>query len=235
MSIARCRRRLPRMQGGAVGKQTGLGQSAGDEAGRERDGQQSGGPVQEEPAVQASGMGTSQGGVAMGAARAAAMGVAQWMWGWRDWRVVLPGELCPARLEYNMDMALCDSDTWRAPGIPIGTGGAGSVCALDVVSALTLGMSAGIAEGVGATVKGTVRGTGTACTPGCPSPHRLGYGCHVCRRHPCRQCWGHWWGMCWRHPPGTTGGAGVTCRGCSRAACTGGSPVGAWCAGATGA
>ena len=89
--------------GGAAGGETGLGQSGGAEARRERDGREAGGPVREEPAVQASGMGTSQEGLVMGAARAAAMGAAEWMWGWRDWWVVLPAEPCPGGLEYNVD------------------------------------------------------------------------------------------------------------------------------------
>ena len=50
-------------------------------------------------------MGTSPRVVAMGLAHAAAMGVAEWMWEWRVWRVVQPGESCPAGLEYDQDMA----------------------------------------------------------------------------------------------------------------------------------
>ena len=49
-----------------------------------RGGWQAGGPVHVEAVVKASGMGTRSGGVAMGAARAAAMGVAEGMWEWRD-------------------------------------------------------------------------------------------------------------------------------------------------------
>ena len=65
--------------GGEAGEGTRLGQSASAEAGRERGSREASGPVQEESAVKASGMGTSPGGVAMGAARVAAMGVAEWM------------------------------------------------------------------------------------------------------------------------------------------------------------
>ena len=60
--------------------------------------------MQQEAVVKASGMGTSPGGVAMGAARFAAMGVSVWMRECRDWLVVLPGEPCPAGLEYNMHL-----------------------------------------------------------------------------------------------------------------------------------
>ena len=67
--------------GGAPRGEMGLDQSAGAEVGRDRGDREAGGPTQEEPAVEASMMGTSQGGVAMGAAREAAMGVAKWNWG----------------------------------------------------------------------------------------------------------------------------------------------------------
>ena len=44
--------------------------------------------MHQEPAVQTSGVEMSQEGVAMGAERAAAPGVAEWMWEWRGCRVV---------------------------------------------------------------------------------------------------------------------------------------------------
>ena len=43
--------------------------------------------------------------MALGEERTAVIGVAEWMWGWTDWRVVRPGELCPGGLEYEMDFA----------------------------------------------------------------------------------------------------------------------------------
>ena len=61
--------------------------------------------VQKKPAVQESGMGMTQEGVAMGAERAAALGVAEWMWEWMDWQVVQPREPCPGWLQLSMDFA----------------------------------------------------------------------------------------------------------------------------------
>ena len=36
--------------------------------------------------------------------RAKVEGVEDWMWEWRDWRQVAPGEPCPAGLAYSMDL-----------------------------------------------------------------------------------------------------------------------------------
>ena len=55
--------------------------------------------------VEASWMGTSLEGVALGMAHTTAMGVEEWMWGWRVWRVAQRGEPCPSVFEYEMDMA----------------------------------------------------------------------------------------------------------------------------------
>ena len=61
--------------------------------------------VQEESTVRAGEVGVNHEPVAQCEERTAGMGVAQWMWGWRDWRVVQPGKPCPGRLEYEMDFA----------------------------------------------------------------------------------------------------------------------------------
>ena len=64
--------------------------SGGQDAGRE---------VQEAQA-QAMGLGV----VVPSGERAKVEGVEDWMWEWRDWRQVAPGEPCPAGLAYSMDL-----------------------------------------------------------------------------------------------------------------------------------
>ena len=44
------------------------------------------------------------GGVEPSGGHAKGEGVEDWMWEWREWRQVAPGELCPAGLAYSMDL-----------------------------------------------------------------------------------------------------------------------------------
>ena len=62
-------------------------------------GQDTGRGVQE---AQAQAMGS--GVVDPSGERAKVEGVEDWMWEWRDWRQVAPGEPCPAGLAYSMDL-----------------------------------------------------------------------------------------------------------------------------------
>ena len=55
--------------------------------------------MQEESPVRAGEVGVIEEEVALGAERTAAMGVIEWMWGWRDWRVVRPGGPCAGGME----------------------------------------------------------------------------------------------------------------------------------------
>ena len=77
----------------------GLGPLAGAEAGREGEGPDTDGPVQEESPVRAGEVGVIEEKLALGAERTAAMWVTESPWGWRDWRVVQPGEPCAGGMQ----------------------------------------------------------------------------------------------------------------------------------------
>ena len=61
--------------------------------------------MQEESAVRAGEVEVNHEAVAPYGEGTAAMGVAEWMWEWRDSRVVWQGEPPPGGLEYEMDFA----------------------------------------------------------------------------------------------------------------------------------
>ena len=50
-------------------------------------------------------------------------GVEDWMWEWREWRQVAPGEPCPAGLVYSMDLHAGTS--WARARQPAGKAGRG--------------------------------------------------------------------------------------------------------------
>ena len=79
----------PRAEG-AKEKQSEVVASRGQDAGR-------GVPDAQAPAV-------GGGVVEPSGRRAKGEGVEDWMWEWREWRQVAPGELCPAGLVYSMDL-----------------------------------------------------------------------------------------------------------------------------------
>ena len=116
--------------------------------------------------------------------------------------------------------SFCNSNTWGAPGLAISTSGAGSVCALNVDSAPTLGTSPGIAEGAGAAVTGTAMGTSDACARDCPSRTAwvIGTTCAVGNTGGTGAVYAS------GTPPGTAKGIGVACGGCTGAACVAAAP-----------
>ena len=61
--------------------------------------------MQEEAAVRAAEVGVNQEALARCGDCTAVEGMQEWMWEWRDWRVVVHGEPCPGCLEYKMDFA----------------------------------------------------------------------------------------------------------------------------------
>ena len=65
-----------------------------------------------EAAVRAAEVGVNWEALARCGDRTAVKGVEEWMWEWRDWRVVVHGEPCPGCLEHKMDFA---TGTSRAP------------------------------------------------------------------------------------------------------------------------
>ena len=62
-------------------------------------------PMQEDAVVRAAKVWVSQEAVAQYGGRMAVEGVEEWMWEWREWRVVVPRKACPDGLDFHMDFA----------------------------------------------------------------------------------------------------------------------------------